>query len=413
MLGDALLVAPVFSADGTVTFYVPDGTWTHLLDGAHGHRAALGHRDARLRRRCRCWCARARCIPIGARDDRPGLRLRRRRRAAAVRAARASRPAPSRIPALGGGTGADFDVARDGDTHHRRRARTAAPGRGPSCCRPVPGRRVAGAEPARRSRRDAPTGGTGSRLRARGGDRHRYPCLPTAPSPRRIRTHDQPDTHLPRRISLGVGDRVVPDRGRRRRGRRGPSRSGTPTAARPGRVLNGDTGDVADDHYHRWPQDVGADQGPRPAGLPVLAGLAADPAGRVRARSTRRASTSTRGWSTGCWSAGVAPGRHAVPLGPAAGAGGRRRLGRPGHRAAVRGLRRARRRRARRPDARLDDAERAVVLGVPRLRAPACTRPVAPNRPAALAAAHHLNLGARPGRPGGPRRAGAEQPSCR
>ena len=21
-------------------------------------------------------------------------------------------------------------------------------------------------------------------------------------------------------------------------------------------VLNGDTGDVADDHYHRWPQDV-------------------------------------------------------------------------------------------------------------------------------------------------------------
>ncbi|GAA2018509.1 beta-glucosidase [Nakamurella flavida] len=24
----------------------------------------------------------------------------------------------------------------------------------------------------------------------------------------------------------------------------------------PGKVLNGDTGDVADDHYHRWPQDV-------------------------------------------------------------------------------------------------------------------------------------------------------------
>ncbi len=25
----------------------------------------------------------------------------------------------------------------------------------------------------------------------------------------------------------------------------------------PGRILNGDTGDVADDHYHRWPEDVG------------------------------------------------------------------------------------------------------------------------------------------------------------
>ena len=33
MLGDDLLVAPVLSAEGTVTFYVPDGTWRHLLTG--------------------------------------------------------------------------------------------------------------------------------------------------------------------------------------------------------------------------------------------------------------------------------------------------------------------------------------------------------------------------------------------
>jgi alpha-D-xyloside xylohydrolase len=33
MLGDDLLVAPVFSADGEVEYYVPDGTWTHLLTG--------------------------------------------------------------------------------------------------------------------------------------------------------------------------------------------------------------------------------------------------------------------------------------------------------------------------------------------------------------------------------------------
>jgi alpha-D-xyloside xylohydrolase len=33
MLGDDLLVAPVFTADGEVTYYVPDGTWTHLLTG--------------------------------------------------------------------------------------------------------------------------------------------------------------------------------------------------------------------------------------------------------------------------------------------------------------------------------------------------------------------------------------------
>ena len=33
MLGDSLLVAPVFRKDGTVTFYLPNGKWTHLLDG--------------------------------------------------------------------------------------------------------------------------------------------------------------------------------------------------------------------------------------------------------------------------------------------------------------------------------------------------------------------------------------------
>ncbi|MFP4113953.1 MAG: alpha-xylosidase [Spirochaetales bacterium] len=33
MLGESILVAPVFSRDGTVDFYLPEGTWTHLLDG--------------------------------------------------------------------------------------------------------------------------------------------------------------------------------------------------------------------------------------------------------------------------------------------------------------------------------------------------------------------------------------------
>jgi alpha-D-xyloside xylohydrolase len=34
MLGDALLVAPVFSHDGSVDVYVPEGRWTHVLSGA-------------------------------------------------------------------------------------------------------------------------------------------------------------------------------------------------------------------------------------------------------------------------------------------------------------------------------------------------------------------------------------------
>ena len=31
MLGDALLIAPVMSEDGEVTYYLPEGQWTHLL----------------------------------------------------------------------------------------------------------------------------------------------------------------------------------------------------------------------------------------------------------------------------------------------------------------------------------------------------------------------------------------------
>lgn len=33
MLGDSLLVAPVFTPEGEVTFYVPEGRWTSLIDG--------------------------------------------------------------------------------------------------------------------------------------------------------------------------------------------------------------------------------------------------------------------------------------------------------------------------------------------------------------------------------------------
>ncbi len=34
MLGESLLVAPVFSGDGVVSYYVPEGHWTHYLTGA-------------------------------------------------------------------------------------------------------------------------------------------------------------------------------------------------------------------------------------------------------------------------------------------------------------------------------------------------------------------------------------------
>ena len=55
----------------------------------------------------------------------------------------------------------------------------------------------------------------------------------------------------------------------------------------PGRTLNGDTGDVAADHYHRWQEDLGHIAGAGPRRVPVLDLLAPGAAGRLRARSTR------------------------------------------------------------------------------------------------------------------------------
>lgn len=47
MLGDALLVAPVFSPDGVVDYYLPEGRWTHLLTGrvVEGGRWQREHHD--------------------------------------------------------------------------------------------------------------------------------------------------------------------------------------------------------------------------------------------------------------------------------------------------------------------------------------------------------------------------------
>ena len=47
MLGDNLLVAPVFSEEGDVDFYLPQGRWTHLLnndvaEGSRWHRQQHG-----------------------------------------------------------------------------------------------------------------------------------------------------------------------------------------------------------------------------------------------------------------------------------------------------------------------------------------------------------------------------------
>lgn len=81
MLGPDVLVAPVMSADGEVTFYVPAGTWTHLVTGAQltgPGWVTEKHEFDSLPVLARPGAV----IPFGDRDDRPdyewadGVRLR-------------------------------------------------------------------------------------------------------------------------------------------------------------------------------------------------------------------------------------------------------------------------------------------------------------------------------------------------
>lgn len=70
MLGDDLLVAPVFRADGEVSYYVPDGTWTHVLTGAEvtGPR---WHREQHSFLSVPLLARPGAVIPVGAVEDRP------------------------------------------------------------------------------------------------------------------------------------------------------------------------------------------------------------------------------------------------------------------------------------------------------------------------------------------------------
>ncbi len=211
----------------------------------------------------------------------------------------------------------------------------------------------------------------------------RLPCPTTTPPPTCRSSPRGSSSARPRPATRSRG------RWRRTAARR---RSGTPSRTRPGRVLRGDTGDVAADHYHRVAEDVGLMKElglqayrfslawPRiqPGGSgrvqPARARLLL-PAGRPAPRApgsprSRRCTTGTCRRSSRT---------------PAAGPRGRRP-----RRSRVCGQGR---RGARGPGAHLDDPERAVVLGLPRATAPASTPRAGRTRPTRSSAVHHLNLG--------------------
>ncbi|MET7749711.1 alpha-xylosidase [Micromonospora sp. NPDC005367] len=108
MLGPDVLVAPVMSADGEVTFYVPAGTWTHLVTGEQLTGPAWfteKHEFDSLPVLARPGAV----IPFGNRTDRPdyewadGVRLR-------LFAPTQGQRTRVRVPSPGNGPAAEFEV---------------------------------------------------------------------------------------------------------------------------------------------------------------------------------------------------------------------------------------------------------------------------------------------------------------
>ena len=97
----------------------------------------------------------------------------------------------------------------------------------------------------------------------------------------------------------------------RSRARRWPTAPGPSNwhrfAHTPGRVANGDTGDVACDHYRRWPEDVALMRDWACNAYRFSVAWAASCPTGTRRGEPRRASTSTSGWSTRCSQRGIAP----------------------------------------------------------------------------------------------------------
>ncbi len=131
---------------------------------------------------------------------------------------------------------------------------------------------------------------------------HAARCHVTAPSPSPDREDPRcPSTRPPSRTTSSGAPPPPRTRSRAPPTRTAAARaSGTASARRPGKVRNGDTGEVACDFYHRYPRGRRADARARARRVPLLDRVAARAAGRAAAGSTRRGSTSTTGSSTSC-----------------------------------------------------------------------------------------------------------------
>ena len=125
MLGDSLLVAPVFRRDKTVNYYVPEGKWTNLLDGT----VIEGSRWVRETHEFMSLPLLVRpnsVIPVGSRTDRPdydyseGVTLQ-------VYQLEEGKQASVELPDLTGKIESRFEIRREGNTIHVQRQASSKP----------------------------------------------------------------------------------------------------------------------------------------------------------------------------------------------------------------------------------------------------------------------------------------------
>lgn len=110
MLGESLLVAPVFREDGTVDYYLPDGVWTNLLDGA-ARRGGRWYRDQCDFFQLPLWVKENTLLPVGLVDDQPVYDY---TKGVTLRAYRIGEGADIVIPDAGGNPAATASARRVG-----------------------------------------------------------------------------------------------------------------------------------------------------------------------------------------------------------------------------------------------------------------------------------------------------------
>jgi alpha-D-xyloside xylohydrolase len=111
MFGDRLLVAPVFSASGETSYYVPAGVWTHLQTGATVRGPAWIHEVCDFLT-VPVFVRPGTVLPIGARDDRPDYSYEEDVTLRVYELADGDRTTVT-VPATTGEVAAAFEVVRD------------------------------------------------------------------------------------------------------------------------------------------------------------------------------------------------------------------------------------------------------------------------------------------------------------